>query len=159
MGCLPYTPWQGVNLQPRHVSWPVIEPATFWFAVWYPANKTTQARALLTLFFFKDFIYLFLEGGEGKEKERERSINVWLPLACPPLGTWPATQACTLTGNLTRDPLVHSPGLNPLSHTSQGLPYTLKNYWGIKRSIAYVDCIYQYLLHLKLKQRNNWSIY
>ena len=26
--------------------------------------------------FFKDFIYLFLERGEGKEEERERNINV-----------------------------------------------------------------------------------
>ena len=26
-----------------------------------------------------------------------------LPLACPQLGTWPATQACALTGNLTGD--------------------------------------------------------
>ena len=25
---------------------------------------------------FKDFIYLFLERGEGREKERERNINV-----------------------------------------------------------------------------------
>ena len=41
--------------------------------------------------FFKDFIYLFVERGEGKEIERERNINVWLPLAWPPLGTWPAT--------------------------------------------------------------------
>ena len=33
--------------------------------------------------FLKDFIYLFLERGEGKEKERKRNINVWLPLKCP----------------------------------------------------------------------------
>ena len=26
--------------------------------------------------FFKDFIYLFLERGEGREEERERNINV-----------------------------------------------------------------------------------
>ena len=44
----------------------------------------------------------------------------WLPLACPPLGTWPATQACTLTGNRTGDPLVGRPALSPLSHTSRG---------------------------------------
>ena len=37
-------------------------------------------------FFFKDFIYLFLEGGEGREKERERNIE-WLPLAHPQQGT------------------------------------------------------------------------
>ena len=71
----------------------------------------------VTLLFFKDFNYLFLERGEGREKERERNINVWLPLTP---GTWPATQACALTGNRTRDPLVRRPALNPLSHTSQG---------------------------------------
>ena len=41
--------------------------------------------------FLKDFIYLFLDTGEGREKERERNINVWLPLVCPLLGTLPAT--------------------------------------------------------------------
>ena len=50
--------------------------------------------------FFKDFIYLLLERGGGKE----RNINVWLPLARPLLGTWPTTQACALTRNLTHDP-------------------------------------------------------
>ena len=70
--------------------------------------------------FKKDFIYLLLERGEGKEKERERNINVWLPLACPQLGTWPANQACPLTGNQTGDSLVHRLALNALSHTSQG---------------------------------------
>ena len=49
----------------------------------------------------------------------ERYID-WLPVAQPQLGTWPATQACTLTGNQTSDPLLHSLALNPLSHTSQG---------------------------------------
>ena len=34
----------------------------------------------------KDFIYLFLERGEEKKKERERNINVWLPLARPHWG-------------------------------------------------------------------------
>ena len=48
--------------------------------------------------FLKDFD-LFLEREEGKEKERERNINVWWPLTCPLLGTWPTTQACALTGN------------------------------------------------------------
>ena len=48
-------------------------------------------------FIFLDFVYLFLE--KGREKERARSINVWLPLECLQLGTWPTTQACALTGN------------------------------------------------------------
>ena len=36
------------------------------------------------LFFKKDFTYLFLDRGEGREKERERNINVWLPLMHTP---------------------------------------------------------------------------
>ena len=71
--------------------------------------------------FFKGFIYLFLERGEGREKKRQRTIDVWLPLARPPLWTWPTTQACALTGNQTDDLLVSRMAFNPLSHTSQGL--------------------------------------
>ena len=73
------------------------------------------------------FIYLFLEGEDRKEKERERNFNVWLPLAHPLLGTWSATQACALTGNLTGDPLDQGPALNPLSHTCQGSLFNLNN--------------------------------
>ena len=65
-------------------------------------------------------MYLFLERGEGREEERKRNINVWLPPTYLPLGTWPTTQACALTGNQTGDPLVHRQVHNPLSHTSQG---------------------------------------
>ena len=72
------------------------------------------------VYIFKDFIYLFLERGEGREKERERDINVWMFLKCPLLETWPTIQACALSGNQTSDPLVHRPALNPPSHTSQG---------------------------------------
>ena len=46
-------------------------------------------------------------------------------LHTPPLGTWPATQACALTGNGPRDPLIHRPALSPLSHTSQGKHFFL----------------------------------
>ena len=49
----------------------------------------------------------------------ERYID-WLPLKCPQMGTWAATQACALTGNRTGDPLTHRLTLSPLSHTSQG---------------------------------------
>ena len=54
---------------------------------------------LWLLLFFKDFIYLFLERGKGREKEREKNISVWLLLTCPLLGIWPAAQACALTGD------------------------------------------------------------
>ena len=68
--------------------------------------------------FFWDFIYFYR--GEWREKERERNIDVWLPLTCPLLVTWSATQACALTGNRTSNSLVRRPALNPLNHTRQG---------------------------------------
>ena len=71
------------------------------------------------LIFLKDFIYLFVERGGRKEKESERNINVWLPLTCPLLGTWPETHAYALAGNQTSDPLICRPALSPLSHTIQ----------------------------------------
>ena len=80
-----------------------------------------MAKGYIFLRFKKDFICLFLEREEEREKERKRNINVFLPLACPLLGTWPATQACALTENQTSNPLVHRLALNPLSYTSQGL--------------------------------------
>ena len=43
------------------------------------------------------------------------------------LWTWPATQACALTGNRTGDLLVCRPAFNPLSHTSQG--YSIHLTW------------------------------
>ena len=64
--------------------------------------------------FFKDFIYLFLEREGGREKERERNN-----LHAPNGGTWPTTQARTLTGNQTSDLLVCRLAFNPLTHTSQ----------------------------------------
>ena len=64
-------------------------------------------RSLLNIYFF-NFIYFFVQTGDGREKEKERNINVWLPLAHPH------------TGDLACNPLVHRLALNPLSHTSQG---------------------------------------
>ena len=88
---------------------------------WSISNLIFGFLAYYFILFFKRLMYyLFWERGEGREKERERNINVWLPLVHPLLGTWPATQACALTGNQTSDSLVCRPVLNPLSHTSQG---------------------------------------
>ena len=74
------------------------------------------------------FIYLLLERGEGRQKERERNINAWLPLVCPPLRTWPTIQACVLTGNRTGDSLARRPMLNPRSYTSQDRSLYLNSY-------------------------------
>ena len=78
----------------------------------------------------KDFIYLLLERREGREKESGRNINVWLPFSHPLLGTWPAIQACALTGNQTGNLLACRPALNLLSHISQGAAlFLISNNW------------------------------
>ena len=70
--------------------------------------------------FFKVLFIYFLERGKGgRERGRETSMCCCLSRGLP-LGTWPTTQACALTGNRTSNPLVHRAALNPLSHTSQG---------------------------------------
>ena len=79
----------------------------------------TERPLKVLLLFLKRFLFIFRERGRRK-KEGERNVNVWLPLECPLLGTWPATQACALTGIPTSNILVLRPALNPLSHTSQG---------------------------------------
>ena len=84
--------------------------------------------------FFKDFIYLFLDRGEGREKERERNVSVWSPLERTPPRIWPATQACALPRNRTSDPLVCSPALNPLSHTIQS--WTLKLHFQMQSNLS-----------------------
>ena len=76
----------------------------------------------------KRFLVLILQvcrkTGQGSSwgdlVSKGEKYQLWLPLECPPLGTWPATQACALTGNQTGDTLVHRLVLNLLSHTSQG---------------------------------------
>ena len=79
------------------------------------------------LYFKILFIFIFRE--KGKEGEREEGKHKCVVASqYPLLGTWPATQACALTGNQTGDPLVPKPVLNPLSRTSQGCMYYFNKY-------------------------------
>ena len=82
--------------------------------------RVMHIKGIKMFYFLKVSFYLFLDRWEGREKERERNTNMWLLLMCPPLGTWPTTQASALTGNQASNPLVHRLALNPLSYTSQG---------------------------------------
>ena len=56
---------------------------------------------LLSVFFFKDFIHLFLERGEGREKGREKNIigysmhPSWRPGPQPKNVPWPAIVLAT----------------------------------------------------------------
>ena len=83
----------------------------------------TFTGVIIVTFFLKILFICFREmGREGEKRGREtpmckRYIN-WLPLACPQLGTWPATQAHA-QANRACDVLVCRPALNPLSHSNQ----------------------------------------
>ena len=89
------------------VASPMESPRIFFLSMcWREGHKHAPRRVyLLTTLLKNIFIYLFLERRKRREKERERNINVWLSLVCPLLVTWPATQACVLTGNRTSIPL------------------------------------------------------
>ena len=62
-------------------------------------------------FFKKIYLFIFREVKGEREGEKHQCVVPTQDLAH-------TTQACPLTGNQT---LVHKPGPNPLSHTSQGL--------------------------------------
>ena len=90
---------------------------------WDPIEYPSHVKYFAYLkFFFRFYLFIFRERAREVEREGEkhRCVRERLPLACPQLGTWPATQACALTGNRTRDLLVLRLVLNPLNHTSQG---------------------------------------
>ena len=68
-------------------------------------------------FFFKDFIYLFLEGKEGRKRGRETLISCLSH--APNWGPGPQPRHVPWLG-IKRDLWVRRPALNPLSHISQG---------------------------------------
>ena len=82
-------------------------------------NKASVVLKIFYLFIYL-FIYLLIYLERGREGERG-NINVWLPLACPLLGTWPTTQACALEWASNWQCLDSQAGTQPLSHTSQEL--------------------------------------
>ena len=92
--------------------------------IFHMKNCKPTFPTLYIVLFLKDFIYLFLERRKEKEKKRGRKIDVWekhqLPLTSPQMRTWPATQACVLTGNRTSNLSECRLALSALSHTSQG---------------------------------------
>ena len=69
----------------------------------------------------------------------ERYIHL-LPLARFQLGTWPATQACALTGNRTVNFLVCGLALNPLSHANHGSMYYF-NWLNIRTESSFLGLI------------------
>ena len=95
------------------------------------SSLKTQVLKFL-LFFFKDFIYIFLERG------KERNINVQekhnlVASHMLPARSWPTTQACALTGNQTGDLSFLRPALNPLSHASQASRFLKRQFSHVVR--------------------------
>ena len=77
-------------------------------------------------FFKTDFIYLFLENGEGKENERER--NIYVPEKHQSVvsrtsgqGTWPTTQTCAPTRNQVMGPFSLWDNAQPTEPYQSGL--------------------------------------
>lgn len=66
-------------------------------------------------------------------------------------GNLPTTHGCTLTGNSTRDPWVHSSVLNPLSHTMQG-PFFLYFFF----LPFFFLWNHQFISHFNVKPQNNF---
>ena len=64
--------------------------------------------------------YLFIFRERGREGEKERNINVWLPLMWPPLGTWRSNPSMCPDWESNRQPFGLQPALNPLTYARQG---------------------------------------
>ena len=91
-----------------------------WCLSWYNVSSI-KAEVMFCFFFPKDFIYLFLERGEGRKKGRETSMWEKHPLVASsthPDGDW--SQAYAMTGNQTGDLLLCRNTPNQLSHMGQG---------------------------------------
>ena len=68
--------------------------------------------------YFLKILFIFSERGREGETRGEKTSMCGYLLGPSP-GTWPATQACALTGNHTSDALISRLTLNPLSYISQ----------------------------------------
>ena len=68
------------------------------------------------------------------------NISVWFLLQCPPLGTWPATRACALTGSRTSNPSVYSSMFSPLEEGRSNSPIPNKM-WSFQVSHSFPKVI------------------
>ena len=97
--CLPQEHWNWILGMARTRSvwlvWDCASPNSLLSVV-----QVRTLSLLVVLGFFQ--MYLFLEKGKGRKKERDRNIEVWniheLPLVRPLLGTWPQPRHMPLLG-------------------------------------------------------------
>ena len=103
--------------------WNTIIEFLLMFLVFNYASTVTFlqfSHLAIYLNFFEDFIYLFLERTEGRRKERERNINVWLPLTPPNWGPGPKPRHVPWLGIEPTALWFTGLALSSLSHISQG---------------------------------------
>ena len=75
-----------------------------------------------------------------------------LPLVCHQLGTWPATQACALTGNQTHSLLVYGTMLQPAEPPGQG--------WSLTLNVnIYILFTYVYHIYVHLSISTNMGMF
>ena len=92
-----------------------------------------------SLFFLRFYLFIFRERGRDGERDEEKHQCVretstdWSRLACLQPGTWPTTQACTVTRNRTGDLLVSRPNQSPEPH-QPGQPRLFKSQHGLAPS-------------------------
>ena len=68
-----------------------------WIIIVSSESYYSFLSTFITIIIFKDFLHLFLERGEGREKERERNIDVWEKYRS-------AASCMPPTGDLARNP-------------------------------------------------------
>ena len=92
-----------------------------------PTTANPDGYGYFIYLFMYLIFYLFIFRERGREGEKHQCVVASGALPPPPpLGTWPTTQACTLTRNWTGYSLVCRPALNPLSHTIQAWLFYFK---------------------------------
>ena len=116
LSCTPYPPTKSVHFLLHAAKFTVLNTfsSTFLFsqnfcAIFWIVSLTCLSAAC----FLKVFYFIFLERGKGREKMKERNINVRENYRS-------VSQACALTRNWTSDLLLCGTTPNQLSHTSQG---------------------------------------
>ena len=108
------------SFQVAHAPWFQLSVGSgYYFSLIPQAIEVEMGKINFLSFFLNEFICLFLETGEGKEREGEKHQCVVASRA-PPAGDLTCNPGMCPDWELNCDPLVPRPALNPLSYTSQG---------------------------------------
>ena len=85
------------------------------------SGSTSSFGLNFWLWFFKKYLFIYLLFGvEGREKEKERNITVWLPLHTHPTGNLAHNPGMCPDWESNQPLFGSQPALNPLSYISRG---------------------------------------